>query len=203
MWAVSATWAAVCAVLNKFISKTSVSLIHSVVMSSAYLTYQMPDQITSVINCGIENFWTEVMIGYLIYDLVCNNNGVDFIIHHGCGILTLSPVRYFNVGGKYVMWVFAAEISTIFLNMVKLAATTRKKEISKILFILSFFFCRVVYMPMYLASLIKNRNLWVNHEHVHSLTVVNSAVFVALNYFWFYKIAKRYVNNDLTKQVEV
>ena len=100
---------------------TLIAFVHSVLMFGGALPYMLPlfrpsfpfVEIPSVSpNSAVEVFYIELMLGYLIYDLVAcwrQGDGVLILAHHILGMASHFPMRLFNVGGSYLMWVHFAE----------------------------------------------------------------------------------------------
>jgi hypothetical protein len=100
----------------------AVAAAHSVVMAAGAFAYMIPSvtarfpfvsfpRITP--NSRDENFYCEIMIGYLVYDgIFCWQQGEGFamLLHHVLGLGSHTSMRYFNIGGPYMMWVHFAEV---------------------------------------------------------------------------------------------
>ena len=98
-----------------------VAFVHSVCMFGGAVAYLLPRlspawpflPITAVQpNSDEENFYAEIMLGYLLYDFfACVRQGDGFLItaHHVLGMASHSCMRYHNIGGIYMMWVHFAE----------------------------------------------------------------------------------------------
>jgi len=104
------------------VQNVSVALLHSVVMFFGAVKYLWPRKQLSLDlfsipsvqpNTSTENFYCEIMIGYLLYDVVCSvqqGEGLIMLLHHVLGLASHSSMRYCNIGGPYMMWVHFAEV---------------------------------------------------------------------------------------------
>lgn len=117
-------------------------------------------------------FQLQLFIVHTALDMPRIKNTSD-AIHHIIGLsmciccIVLNDPYYFQLA-RYMM---VNECSTIFLNLMKLHPGHFKKE-----FAISFFFCRIAWIPYVMTQ--------VHNPYLLSLLLIHYAV----NLFWFYKI---------------
>lgn len=119
-----------------------------------------------------------ISMGYSIHDIF---NGVyekryDFLIH---GILFAFASLYMYVKSGIYPYLIVIELSTLFLNFLY----TRNRYIL-ILFIFTFFICRILYSPylIYQLCIIYSISIYIK------ILVCMGSI---LNFYWFYLIIKK------------
>jgi len=142
-----------------------------------------------------------VLLGYLLYDTGAvagghASGGVALMLHHGLGAALWSAMLASRCGGVYISWVHLAEGSTPFLHacsaMHKIGGYEGSRTFSfcAAALLVTFFLLRVLSAPLCFASVVRHRAAWPS-QPLWAFAAAVSAFFVALNWFWFFKLAQR------------
>jgi len=180
-----------------------VSTAHATIMflSSCYYWCRINQDMVISSECNAyEMRCLRMMVGYLIYDIcyeAANTRQMDTLAHHFLGLGSHLSTLYSRHGacGFYSMMVFLAEGSTPFLNASWLMHRLRLNntvlfKASVLTLIFTFFVLRVVLSSFIITHMWLWRGQWgVDAEGpLFWFNFLVVALFVLLNYFWFYKL---------------
>lgn len=187
---------------NSYYNKV-VSTAHAIIMflSSCYYWCWINRDMVIGAKCSMyEMRCLRLMVGYLIYDIcyeASNTNQMDILAHHflGLGSHLSTLISGHGACGFYSMMVFLAEGSSPFLNLswlmhhLRLNHTVMFKA-SVLTLICTFFVLRVMLCTFTITHMWLRREQWGVDAGTalfwFNFLVV--ALFVLLNYFWFYKL---------------
>ena len=119
-----------------------------------------------------------ISIGYSIHDIFYGiyEKRYDFLIH---GILFVFASLYMYINSGIYPYLILIELSTLFLNFLY-----TKNRYIRILFIFTFFICRILYAP-YLVY-----QLFVYYD-ISMFIKILLCMGSVLNFYWFYLIIKK------------
>eukprot|EP00742_Colponemidia_sp_Colp-10_P007243 GILJ01007786.1.p1 GENE.GILJ01007786.1~~GILJ01007786.1.p1 ORF type:complete len:254 (-),score=38.35 GILJ01007786.1:49-810(-) len=134
--------------------------------------------------------------GYFIHDFIASasrwlQHPLD-ILHHVCAISLISGGVYQQLSPTIVPHFLVVEGSTVFLCIMWLLRrfgreTSKMYMASSLLFALSFFVLRILWLPYALYGLFKYR---VGEKNINVLKAIFAPV-MALQFFWFKQIMKQ------------
>lgn len=176
--------------------------MHAVIqfsLAANYWLFENPNRTISPRVSPFEAMALDLMLGYLIFDTVVEataNCERDTMLHHVMGLISHFLTRYYDCGAAayYTMIVFLAEASTPFLHTSWLLHVMKQTHtsafvIAVVCLLFSFFVSRVLLSPYILYHMIVYKGEeWKGQTGNYYLNVTLVAAFVALNYFWFYKL---------------
>jgi hypothetical protein len=175
-----------------------VSSLHALVMSSLAIYYWLFINDRKIMYSDIGDYASscaDLMIGYLIYDIVYEimfTKDYDTLLHHLLGLVVHLLTRYTNSGISmyYLMIVYLAELSTPLLHFTWLLfqlqhEQTRLFQISQWSLVGVFFFCRICLSTSMLGHIVLNKQLWRNQEIAFYMNSIVCMLFVVLNLKWF------------------
>lgn len=177
-----------------------VSSVHAVIMftMTAYYWLKINPEFVYITGGAYENRCLDIMLGYLYYDIVqeikqtCQ---IDTLGHHVMGFLSHYCTRFDDCDAAYfyTMVVYLAEASTPFLHACwtlhtfKMSSHPLFLPLSAIL-LLTFFVFRVLQGAYIIWHLWTDTVGWQGKKYDEYMNTVILVLFVALNYFWFFKL---------------
>ncbi len=163
-------------VLRIWASANKTSTIHAIITSLIGINgllkrdYELSNNLLLVVSAG-----------YFITDIIHNDLKYDMIFHHILGILMAYIGTQYYIMSSIMCKGILVEISTPFLN--KYFET--KSKFWGLLFAISFFICRIVWLPIIFKDFLK--------ENPDQSVKMLCFTFILLNYYWFFKIMSKII----------
>ncbi len=182
----------ICSFVKKYTNDVfgyNLSFIHALfqsVIGVALLPTLDFEECYEIINTRIPDFEISliVLVVYLIFDLCANKCKNDIKIHHFTVLLVATLSFYFEYMHSVGALLLLNEISTIFLNMLKL--NDEKPIAITTLFVITFFIFRVLLIPITLFIIFSCDSSY--------FVLFAISIHAILNFYWFIKILKKLDN---------
>jgi hypothetical protein len=165
-------------------------IITGILSYTSYLKYNSYLTCDMIYNYDSEQVFFQItlLFSYFMYDIIFHKLTIEYYFHHTLGIIPVLMIVFFDV--KFFPYYFLGGLITEF-SSVPLALTYitsgLTKKITQIIFAITFFLVR----PVFLSIILKKLLACYNDDPCYIAGLVILALLYVLNIYWFLFICRK------------